>query len=86
MVVVWTDMSYGADQKGRDRRHVGAGLLAVPFLLYTPQSLAVIKGYEPMPALKDKDYGKPRMTYVGCSAPSDNLIMSGLQSCPLALS
>ena len=26
-------------------------------------SKALVKGYEPMPALKDKDYGKPRMTY-----------------------
>lgn len=28
-----------------------------------PAAQAVIKGYEPMPALKDKDYGKSRMTY-----------------------
>ena len=29
------------------------------------ESEALVQGYEPMPALKDKDYGKSRMTYVG---------------------
>ena len=27
-----------------------------------PEAQAVIKGYEPMPQLEGKDYGKPRMT------------------------
>jgi FKBP-type peptidyl-prolyl cis-trans isomerase len=40
-------------------------LLAVPAAMAVscgPAS-ALVQGYEPMPALKDKDYGKPRMTY-----------------------
>lgn len=40
--------------------------MAVPALLALGPSApacARVEGYTPMPALKDKDYGKPRMTY-----------------------
>ncbi|PSC76101.1 ER lumen -retaining receptor [Micractinium conductrix] len=40
----------------------GAALLAGGGLA-TPAAQAVIQGYEPMPALANKDYGKARMTY-----------------------
>lgn len=53
------------------RRHISAAtFLALPAALFasgalatTPAAQAVIKGYEPMPALQGKDYGKTRMTY-----------------------
>lgn len=41
---------------------VGGAAAVGGVLLPAPPAAAVIKGYEPMPALKDKDYGKSRMT------------------------
>ena len=48
-----------------DRRQAMLAALLFSTLspLSPPRANAVIKGYEPMPALKDKDYGKPRMSY-----------------------
>lgn len=46
------------------RRHFSAAtFLAFPATLFASSAEAVIKGYEPMPALQGKDYGKSRMTY-----------------------
>ena len=39
-----------------------ARLAAAAGVVAAPEAQAVIKGYEPMPQLEGKDYGKPRMT------------------------
>lgn len=40
----------------------GAAVLAASLAFRASPAEAVIKGYEPMPALEGKDYGKARMT------------------------
>lgn len=47
-------------QQAPDRRQALALLASAAAAAAAAPAQAVIKGYEPMPALKGKDYGKPR--------------------------
>ena len=75
MCLAAADSSAAADG-ALTRRQVAAlslSLVATPALLAARPAAAAIKGYEPMPALKDKDYGKSRMTYSDYTTPASGL-------------